>query len=284
MITTALINMKGGVGKTTLAVNLAHACYKRGQRVLLVDLDPQFNATQYLMTYDAYETHKKAHGTVADILCDYGKNRMPLTGKAAAKKDPLAITASVGGSGKGTLRILPSQLELSKAIKNPQSVEYRLEKYLKQLDKHFDRVFIDCAPTDTVLTASALTAAHCVLVPIKPDRFSILGYEMVKQLIEDFRRDYPDPNKVTDLGVVFTLCSAVPDALEKKCKEAVRKQAPYTFSTEVRQSKSYLRSIDQGKPIGETSYVRKLTAATMHLLEKEVDDRIGKLRLRTGAS
>jgi chromosome partitioning protein len=241
MITTALINMKGGVGKTTLAVNLAHACYRRGQRVLLVDLDPQFNASQYLMTYNAYEAHKKAHGTVADVLLDYALNRMPLTGKAAAKKDALSYTAVVGATGKGSLRILPAQLELSRAIKNPQSVEYRLQKYLTQVEKHFDRVFIDCAPTDTVLTASALTASHCVLVPIKPDRFSILGYEMVKQLIEDFRRDYPDPNKVTDLGVVFTLSSPKPDTIEKKCKDAVRKQAPYIFTPEIPHSKSERR-------------------------------------------
>ena len=281
MITTALINMKGGVGKTTLAVNLAYNCYRQGKRVLLVDLDPQFNATQYLMGYQQYIAHMKERGTVADVLLDYQRNRMPLTGKAAKVEDPLSYTVPLRRlvAGEATLSILPSQLELSRAIKSPQGVEFRLQKYLDQVAKHFDRVFIDCAPTDTVLTASALMASNSVLVPVKPDRFSILGYGMVKELIADFKRDYPDPKKVTDLGVVFTLVSRNPDDIEKRCKSEVRRQAVYTFATEVPQSKSYLRSIEEQTPIGVTSYVRSITRTIMNDLEREVDGRIQHLAI-----
>ena len=70
-ITISLLNMKGGVGKTTLAVNLAwHIFQSDGKKVLLVDLDPQFNATQYVMDYKSFETHRKNAGTIADLLIE----------------------------------------------------------------------------------------------------------------------------------------------------------------------------------------------------------------------
>ncbi len=67
--TIALLNMKGGVGKTTLAVNLASHCHSPGRSsVLLVDLDPQFNASQYLMDYQTYENHVRTGGTEMSLV------------------------------------------------------------------------------------------------------------------------------------------------------------------------------------------------------------------------
>ena len=69
--TISLLNMKGGVGKTTLAVNLAWHMYQNGpSNVLLVDLDPQFNATQYIMDYTEFDKHRRSNGTIADLLID----------------------------------------------------------------------------------------------------------------------------------------------------------------------------------------------------------------------
>ena len=76
----SLLNMKGGVGKTTLAVNLAWSLYRNQKhRVLLVDLDPQFNSSQYLLTYDAWDAHRKEKGTVANILLDAQRSRMTIS-------------------------------------------------------------------------------------------------------------------------------------------------------------------------------------------------------------
>src|ERR1035437_10901434 len=84
--TISLLNMKGGVGKTTLAVNLAwHFFDHELKNVLLVDLDPQFNATQYLMDFTAFDAHRKSAGTVADLLLD--KPQLQLRVKRL-KKDP----------------------------------------------------------------------------------------------------------------------------------------------------------------------------------------------------
>jgi chromosome partitioning protein len=70
-LTISLLNMKGGVGKTTLAVNLAwHFFENEGANVLLIDLDPQFNSTQYVMNYKTFESHRKKSGTITNLLID----------------------------------------------------------------------------------------------------------------------------------------------------------------------------------------------------------------------
>ena len=85
----SLLNMKGGVGKTTLAVNLAWTLYEDKKRVLLVDLDPQFNATQYVMDYNEFSDHKKNSGTIADLLLEHPI--LTVTGKQERPKQPTEV-------------------------------------------------------------------------------------------------------------------------------------------------------------------------------------------------
>jgi len=204
----SLINMKGGVGKTTLAVNLAwNLCRRFSKKVLLIDLDPQFNASQYLMKFDEWEEHKRTKGTIADILLEPRSSSISISKKKKRKKSSPILdyvfkkeTAWRGGQ----LDILPAELALAQAVKNPHGVAYKLEKSLASVQLHYDYVIIDCAPTDSVLTDTALMASDFILVPVKPDRFSVLGYAQIQETLEGFRETYPDPHKVSDLGVVFT--------------------------------------------------------------------------------
>ncbi len=265
MITIAILNMKGGVGKTTLAVNLSWHLARHGKRALLVDLDPQFNASQYLMTFISYSAHLKKHGTVADILLDAARSRLTVAEKEdVGKSFKLLAPIEMSKDRKSYLFLLPSELELASAVKNPQGVEFRLQKTLTRWEPYFDYTFIDCAPTDTVLTATALMASDYVLVPIKPDRFSILGHSMIKEILAKFRADYPDPRNVRDLGVVFTLVSGDPNnEIENDCKSKVAKEASYVFDTEVKDSASYLRAIHEQSPVFDTRYARDLTKQTI---------------------
>jgi chromosome partitioning protein len=96
----SLLNMKGGVGKTTLAVNLAWHLHLNNQaNVLLVDFDPQFNATQYVLDFKTFEAHRKAQGTIADLLIDQPKLSMKTQTKIAANPS-LAVHAVKKKQGK----------------------------------------------------------------------------------------------------------------------------------------------------------------------------------------
>jgi chromosome partitioning protein len=281
MTTISLLNMKGGVGKTTLAVNLAwHLARVQRQRVLLVDLDPQFNASQYLMEYDKWDQHRKLYGTVADILLDSDRPRMPIKDKASHFSKKIFTAIETPKSRSWGFYLLPSELELSRAVKSPQGVEYRLSKALDSWTDEFDYIFLDCAPTDTVLTATALTASDFVLVPMRPDRFSILGYTLMEEVMDNFRQDYPDPKKVRDLGVVFTMVSHSPDAAELLSKRSV--EADYVFKTEIPLSKSYLRGAHEGSPVFKTRFARALTKKSIADLVQELDTRMTAIRSKKG--
>ena len=279
--TIALLNMKGGVGKTTLAVNLASHCYTRGRsKVLLIDLDPQFNASQYLMAYKTYEKHSRTGGTIADLLID----SPVLTVRRRQKKPTLADCIYRCKTAQATRRyfdLLPSQLALSHVVKNPAQMEYKLEKLLQSLQTQYDYIFIDCAPTDSVLTTMALTAADYLLIPVRPDRFSVLGYALVGKTVRHFRDNSPDPHNVQELGTVFT---QVKDAtgIQGECMAAIRKQAArdgsYVFTSSLPVSETFLRAVQDGTPAFETRYAREELKDAITDIVREMKTRIAELK------
>lgn len=279
--TIALLNMKGGVGKTTLAVNLASHCYSRGRStVLLIDLDPQFNASQYLMDYKTYEKHLQASGTVADLLID----SPVLTVRKRRKKPTLndcIYRCKTAQASKSYFDLLPSQLALSHVVKNPAQMEYKLEKLLQSSHTRYDYIFIDCAPTDSVLTTMALMAADYLLIPVRPDRFSILGYALVGETVRHFRDNSPDPHNVRELGTVFT---QVNDAtgIEGECMTEIQTQAAkdgsYVFKSWLPFSRTFLRAVQNQTPAFETKYAREELKGAITDLVREMKTRITELK------
>jgi len=127
-----------------------------------------------------------------------------------------------------------------------------------------------------VLTATALMASDYLLVPMKPDRFSILGYGQILSVLQEFRETYPDPHDVEDLGVVFTQVHG-PSEMELECMAAVAQQASYIFGVQLPYSNSYLRSILEQTPLVETRFARRLTVGSIQDLVAEMQDRINEL-------
>lgn len=274
----SLLNMKGGVGKTTLAVNLAWYMYeKRNSNVLLVDLDPQFNATQYVMDYNAFASHRKTAGTIADLLID--QPRMGLR-KRARRKTAASVLHPIRRSASTHFDLLPSELNLAWVVKNPAQMDYKLEKLLLDLREQYDYVFIDCAPTDSVLTTMALTASDFLLVPVRPDRFSILGVENLQQTVEVFKRNCPDPHSVTDLGIVFTQVMAS-STVESECMADIRaraaKEGGYVFTAVLKFSQSFTRAVRDQTPIFQTWYARTSSRNTASAIAREMLQRVTAL-------
>jgi len=152
----AIVNQKGGVGKTTTAINLGAALAELGRQVVLVDLDPQGNSTSGL-GFDV----RRQRLTVYQLL----------SGEAVI--DDVALPTAVPG-----LHLVPSDLALVGAeieLATQPEREFRLRRALAELRGGFGHVIIDCPPSLGLLTLNALTAAHEVLVPMQCEFFALEG-------------------------------------------------------------------------------------------------------------
>ncbi|MEJ2308356.1 MAG: ParA family protein [Gammaproteobacteria bacterium] len=164
----AVANQKGGVGKTTTTVNLATAIAESGRRVLLIDLDPQGNATTGV-GIDKNQTELTSY----DLLLD----RVPL----------MQLRLHASGAG---IDLVPSNSDLTAAevgLMNAQSGELRLKQMLEPVAGEYDYIFIDCPPSLNMLTLNALVAANRVLVPLQTEYYALEGLSSLIETVEQVR-------------------------------------------------------------------------------------------------
>lgn len=203
----SLINMKGGVGKTTLSTNICDSLARRNkQKVLLIDIDPQFNATQCLFSGEEYVDYlKEKRDTIINVFDDSTKTTVStVSGISKEKKKELKDIKPY--KFKDQFYILPGNLELFKLeMPSGSGRENRLKKYLKIINKEydFDFVIIDTPPTPSVWMVSALLASDYYLIPVKPDPISFVGIDLLENIINT-KRDAFDL-KIECLGIIFTM-------------------------------------------------------------------------------
>lgn len=173
-----LFNKKGGVGKSSLAVNLAAISAHQGLKTLLIDLDTQCNSTAYL---DALEG---AENTIADLFeqtITFHLHRRPAKEFCTSTKvDNLYVIP-----GSARLSELESELDSRHKI-------YKLREALDSLSEEFDRIYIDTAPALNFFSMSALIAANRCLIPIDCDDFARQGLYSLQQKIAEIKEDHND--------------------------------------------------------------------------------------------
>lgn len=256
----SLINMKGGVGKSTLTMQLAHSAATAGFRTLAVDLDPQSNLSQALMTPRNYVQHISANKpTVVQIFDEYVPSG-PATGSPTVLNTKDVIVQGVGYKRKGMLDLIPSRLELSRILKNPAGKERRLAKSLAKISDDYDLILIDCAPTESVLTDAAYFASRYVIVPIKPEFMATIGLPLLARSLTDFQMENED-HTIQIAGIAFNhsaTYSSGPEGLQSindVTKEAA-KHKWHVFENQIRYSASYAKSAREGASLAQTSYAR----------------------------
>lgn len=199
-------NMKGGVGKTTLCVNLAYQFFLQGYDVLIIDNDPQFNATSSLVKPKVYiEKYIKTDElkTIYDIYEKPPRGGRQKRPKVDAENCIERIWYKTDGS-KETLSLVASRIELNETLRSPAHKEYLLDKFIKRHATKFDYIFIDCPPTPSVLTYSAFAASDFVLIPVTPSYFATLGLPQFLGTLGDFKENLHDDHDVQALGAIFT--------------------------------------------------------------------------------
>lgn len=208
----ATLNLKGGVGKTTVTAHVFRVFWEEfGIPTLLVDFDPQFNLTQTLFGEQHYEQELKANHTVMAVMeAPPSTSLFKINTSSDPPPDPIDISTPfwhMTANGDIDLRAVPGDFNLVKYSlmndnKQLTKVQNRFLEFIKKCRQGGRVTVIDCNPSSSFLTLCALRACTHLLVPIKPDRYSIRGVE----LLDDFIAGVPSigtiPQKMVLLNAV----------------------------------------------------------------------------------
>ena len=210
------VNLKGGVGKTAISVNFSIYCASVGLKTLIVDLDPQTNATFSLVDIDEWEEHARNHGTVANLL---GARKFGTAeGKEKTAND--VIMSDV----RPNLDLLPSHLDLFTIdldLGSEVARERKLRKALADTVDNYDIIVCDCPPNLTIPTQNAIALSTHYVVPISPDYLSGIGVGLLLNRIGELSEAME--HELDHVGIVISRVGR-PAIHREQTVEALRTQ------------------------------------------------------------
>ncbi len=235
----AIVNQKGGVGKTTTCVNLAAAVKAAGKRVLLCDFDPQANATSGM------GVDKTTGNGVYDAIINGAKTADVIV--ATPYGDVLPSSKALAGAG----------VELI----NMQDRQFLLKAALRQVADDYDFIFIDCPPSLELLTLNALCAANSLLVPVQGEYYALEGISDLMGTVRIVRRSM---NPSLDIeGVLLTMYDGRTNLSIQVAQELKRFFGGKVYSTVIPRNVRLSEAPSHGKPIN--AYDRTCRGAEAYL-------------------
>ena len=247
----AVANQKGGVGKTTTAVNLAACLAKEGRKVLLVDSDPQGNATSGL-GFDKRDVRKCVYDNII--------NDVPMA-------DTLKHTAYEN------LDVIPATIQLAGAeieLVSLMNREGRLKNALERVKHDYDYVIIDCPPSLGLLTINALTAASSVMIPVQCEFYALEGITMLMNTIQLVQRNLNPALKLE--GVVMTMFDSRTNLAQDVVEEVKKYFKTKMYKTIVPRNVRLSEAPSHGMPVIDYDSKSKGAQVYMELAQEVIDD------------
>lgn len=205
----SILNMKGGVGKTTLSCNLALELAQQGKKVLVIDIDPQFNTTQSLFKFyegdfESYTQLRTNDNTTRGIFIRRNRSGVARSDESGQTEfDPIYTLNHKDDASIKSLDIIPGDLRLIVDINASAADRFNGFFRNKNLSTTYDYIIIDCPPTWGQLTSVSLSASNYYLIPTKLDEFSTIGITILSEQLEDKVNGLNEELKC--LGIVYMM-------------------------------------------------------------------------------
>ncbi|NOW85951.1 chromosome partitioning protein [Clostridium beijerinckii] len=222
----SFLNIKGGVAKTTSCVNVAAELGRQGKKVLIIDLDPQSNATKYLNVYNP-----NTKGTY-ELLA--GED-VPIQG--TIYKNLWIVPANIN--------LIMSEAEILADTKKAR--ETRLKKWLNsKKEDSFDYILIDCPPSLGMLSINTLAASKYVVVPLKIDKFALDGFEYLMGSIQGVKEEFNDELKLLGILVTMDRSTTINREIKQELKEEL---GDMLFKQTIRDNVDVIKSTFNSTPV-----------------------------------